>query len=118
MTPLRVALRVDASRDVGVGHVARAIALAPDAASATVRADAVVASVMREYRMPEAAVTVGVECTPRGDSCPHAGATVRVVVHSEVALPFVPAILGLDRIATIPIDAESVQKVSRQWRDG
>ncbi|HHX45897.1 MAG TPA: spore coat protein [Brevibacterium sp.] len=33
MTPLRVALRVDASRDVGVGHVARAIALADEIVS-------------------------------------------------------------------------------------
>ena len=97
-------------------HAARAISLAPDAASALARGDAVIASVVREYRMPEAAVSVGIECTPQGSNCPHAGATVRVVIQSQVSLPFMPSFLGLDDLATIPIGAEAVQKVSRQWQ--
>lgn len=99
-------------------HAARALSLAPDAATAFARADGVVASVVREYRMPPDTIAVRIECTPRGEACPRAGATVRVVVRSEVALPFIPAVMGLDRLATIPISADAVQKMSRQWRDG
>lgn len=96
-------------------HTARAIAQAPDAVTAQARAHAVLASVVREYRMPEGAVSVSLSCsTPR---CPAAGATLRVTVTSHVALPFVPPILGLDEFAVIPISAEAIQKVSGLWGD-
>lgn len=98
-------------------HTARALSLAQGSASALAHADTVVASVIREYQMSREAVTVAIECTPRGEGCPHAGATVRVRIQSAVRLPFVPEILGLDRLATIPISAEAVQKVSRHWQE-
>ena len=59
---------------------------------------------------------MGIECTPQGSTCPNAGATVRVIIQSQVTLPFMPAFLGLDELATIPIGADAVQKVSRQWQ--
>lgn len=94
-------------------HAARAIAQAPDAATAQARAEAVLASVIREYRMPEDAVSFSLRC----DSavCPSAGATMWVTVSSRVSLPFVPAVLGLDQFASIPISAEAIQKVSGLW---
>ncbi len=94
-------------------HTARAIAQAPDAATALTRAEAVLASVLREYGMPPEAVSVEMTCSTA--HCPAPGATLRVTVTSEVTLPFVPPLLGLDRIATIPIQAEAIQKVSALW---
>ncbi|QTV79790.1 TadE family protein [Microbacterium sp. NIBRBAC000506063] len=99
-------------------HTARAISQASDAASATARADAVLAAVVREYRMPPDAVGVALACTPAGSVCPAAGATVHVTVTTRVALPFVPALFGLNELATIPIEAAAVQKISRVWSDG
>lgn len=96
-------------------HTVRAISLSPDAATAAARTDAVLASVVREYGMTEEAVSVAVACVPAGAGCPSAGATVRVRVSTRVALPLVPSFLGLDRLATIPIEAEAVQKMSRLW---
>jgi hypothetical protein len=58
------------------------------------------------------------ECIPAGSSCPQAGATVVVTVRTRVALPLVPPVLGLDRLASIPIEASSAQKVSRFWGTG
>jgi hypothetical protein len=38
-----------------------------------------------------------------------------VSVATSARLPFVPAVLGLDRAVSVPIEAVSAQKVSRQW---
>jgi len=43
---------------------------------------------------------------------------VHVTIAGRVSLPLVPPVLGLDRIASIPIEATAVQKVSRTWGDG
>ena len=42
-------------------------------------------------------------------------ATLTVTVRTRVALPLVPPVLGLDRAASIPIEASSAQRVSRLW---
>lgn len=94
-------------------HTARAVSQASSVANAQTRSAAVLASVIEEYGMNENAVKVKLSCsTPR---CPAAGATVRVVVTTEVTLPFAPAIFGLDQLAKIPIRAEAIQKVSGLW---
>ncbi|TQJ31817.1 TadE family protein [Microbacterium sp. SLBN-146] len=96
-------------------HVARAISTAPGSEQASERARRVVAAVAEEYEMDAGAVDLSVTCTPREDPCPQAGSTVVVTVRSSITLPLVPAVLGLDRIATVPIEATGVQKVSRLW---
>ncbi len=96
-------------------HTARAIAQAPNAAAARTRADAILTSVMREYRMPRDGVSITMSCSTA--KCPAPGATLRVTVTSRVTLPFMPPILGLDTLATIPIRAEAIQKVSGLWGD-
>ena len=52
---------------------------------------------------------------PTGGACPEAGATLVVTIRTTVALPLVPPVLGLDRLASIPVEASAVQKVSRFW---
>lgn len=94
---------------------ARAIADAPDEATAAARADATIADITGEYGMDAGRVVADVRCIPAGSACPTAGATVIVTIRTEVALPFVPPVLGLDRLATVPVEASSGQKVSRFW---
>ena len=99
-------------------HTARVIGQAPDADAAASSGDAVLASVIREYGMDADAVDVGITCRPAGAQCPDAGATVIVTVRTRVSLPFMPPLFGLDRIAAIPVEAQSAQKVSRLWGSG
>ncbi|MGF2950449.1 TadE family protein [Microbacterium alcoholitolerans] len=96
-------------------HTARVIGQAQDAETAATRGDAVLAGVVREYGMDADAVEVGISCRPAGSQCPAAGATVIVTVRTSVSLPFMPPLFGLDRIAAIPVEAQSAQKVSRLW---
>lgn len=94
-------------------HTARAVTQSTSVTVANARADAVLASVMQEYGMSPDKVKVTLVCST--SRCPSQGATLRVIVTTEVKLPFVPAIFGLDELATIPIRAEAVQKVSSLW---
>ncbi|WP_194422020.1 TadE family protein [Microbacterium abyssi] len=99
-------------------HTARVIGQAEDSAAAGASGDAVLASVIDEYGMSAENVDVSVTCTPATDECPTAGATVIVTVSTQVSLPFVPEIFGLDRATQIPLQAAAAQKVSRLWGAG
>lgn len=99
----------------GARHIARAIATASTVSEADARAGLVLDAVVREYGVDPEAVSLTVACTPAGGPCPDAGAMLLVTVRTTVALPLVPPVLGLDRIAAIPIEASAAQKVSRTW---
>ncbi|MFG6502486.1 TadE family protein [Microbacterium sp. P05] len=99
----------------GARHIARAVAASEDAADADLRAQQVMAAVAAEYDFDPGASAVEVTCTGMTSGCPQAGATVVVTVRTDVALPLVPPILGLDHLARIPVEATAVQKVSRFW---
>jgi Flp pilus assembly protein TadG len=104
--------------EAGARHIARAVATAEHADDAETRADGILASVVEQYGIDPDAVDVTVTCTDGAGPCPRAGTTVLVTVRTRVALPLVPPILDLDRLASIPIEAGSAQKVSRFWSDG
>ena len=95
-------------------HTARVIGQAEDADAAAASSDAVLANVIDEYGLDADSVGVSVSCTSGGE-CPAAGSTVIVTVSARVALPFVPPIFGLDSAASIPIEAQAAQKISRLW---
>lgn len=99
-------------------HTARVIGQAPDAQTASARGDAVLANTVREYGMDADAVDVQISCRPVTAVCPTAGSTVIVTVSTRVSLPFMPPLFGLDRIAAIPVEAQSAQKTSRLWGSG
>lgn len=99
-------------------HTARVIGQADGPTTAAKNSDALLASVIEEYGMDSANVEVSVSCTPSGSECPSAGATVIVTVSTFVSLPLVPPIFGLDRAASIPLQAAAAQKVSRLWGSG
>ena len=96
-------------------QVARVVAKAPDAVTATERSDAVLAGIIDEYGLDEDAVDLTLACTPSAVECPSAGATIIITVATRVRLPLVPELFGLDRSTAVPVQAEAVQKVSRSW---
>ena len=96
-------------------HTARAISLAHDERAATARTSAILAGVAEEYGIEPGELDVSVSCVPAASACPAAGVTVLVSVRTRVVLPLVPSVLGLDRIASVPVAASSAQKVSRFW---
>lgn len=98
-------------------HTARAISQAPDAETAVDRSDAVLTSIVEQYDIDYEAISLGLRCTTPGD-CPSAGATIVVTVTTRVSLPFVPPVFGLDRAVAIPVQAEALQKMSREWGGG
>ncbi|WP_245570304.1 TadE/TadG family type IV pilus assembly protein [Microbacterium luticocti] len=98
----------------GARHIARAVATAPDADTARARAEAVLQSITREYGMAPGTVGLSISCGGGGD-CPRAGATMVVTVRTRVTLPLVPPVLGLDRMASIPVEASAPQRVSQYW---
>ncbi|HEX5857350.1 MAG TPA: TadE family protein [Microbacterium sp.] len=101
--------------EAGARHVARAIAAAPDAGTASARADAVLRSIVDEYGIAPDEVELSLTCRPAGALCPEAGATVVVTIATRVSLPLVPSVLGLESLASVPVEASAAQKVSRFW---
>ncbi|GAA2967997.1 hypothetical protein GCM10010459_26180 [Microbacterium schleiferi] len=99
-------------------HVARAISLSTDEASAGFSASEVLSAVMAEYDLDASATSLSISCVPASASCPTAGATVRVSVATRVSLPLAPPVLGLDQIASVPVEASAVQRMSRFWSGG
>ncbi len=116
---LIVALGAIQSQALGVEaaarHVARAVSTASNAEDAAARADLVMAAVAEEYGIDPDAVVLRWECAPAGVECPSAGATLLLSVSTDVPLPLVPSVLGLDQVASVPVEASAAQKVSRLW---
>lgn len=104
--------------EAGARHVARAIATASDAEEASQRAEVVLRSIVDQYGIDRSRVTVRLSCRPAHATCPAAGATLVVTVSTRVTLPFVPPLLGLERTASVPIEASAAQKMSRFWGTG
>lgn len=101
--------------EAGARHIARAVSTATGADDASDRAALVLDSVASEYGLDQDDADVSFSCRPAGAECPRAGATLVVTVRARVALPLVPPVLGLDRLASIPVEASALQKVSRFW---
>jgi len=101
--------------EAGARHIARALSTAENANTARESAHRILQSVVEEYALDPASVRFSLECHPAGGGCPEAGSTLVVTVRTNVALPLVPPVLGLDRLASIPVEASAAQKVSRFW---
>jgi len=101
--------------EAGARHIARVLSTAEDADAARESADRILTSVIDEYSLDADSVEVSLDCLPAGGSCPEAGSTIIVTIQTRVALPLVPPVLGLDTIASLPVQASAVQKISRFW---
>ena len=99
------------SQALGVESAARFAART--IASGQADPDRVLQSVTGEYGIDD--FEAQVSCLPTRDVCPAAGSTVQVTVTARVALPLVPPVLGLERLAVVPVEATSLQKVSSYW---
>lgn len=104
--------------EAGARHTARVMSQAPDAATAAERGDAVITGIIEEYGLDPEEVGISLTCTPVATPCPAPGSTIVVTVSTRVSLPFVPPVLGLERIASVPVEATSTQKASRLWGTG
>lgn len=96
-------------------HIARTISIPADAGGGAARVAEVLDGVAAEYGIDPEDVEVGMTCAPITSPCPAAGTTVTVMVRTRVQLPLVPAALGLDEAAAVPVEGIAVQKVSRLW---
>ncbi|WP_314429449.1 TadE family protein [Microbacterium lacticum] len=101
--------------ETGARQLARTIAESPDAVTADVRGARVLDAIVAEYGLDPAAVDVSIDCDRSAPECPAPGALLSVTVRTSVPLPLVPAVLGLDQLARVPVEAASVQRVSRFW---
>ncbi|GAA4191294.1 hypothetical protein GCM10022219_09920 [Microbacterium oryzae] len=95
-------------------HAAHAVARTGADQQAAEALPRVIDAVAAEYGLDGDALEVSLSCVPAGE-CPRAGASVIVTVGATVPLPLVPPVLGLDRLTSVPVEAASVQKVSRFW---
>lgn len=95
-------------------HIARAVATAPDVAAAEARIETLRVAIAGEYGIDAESVDVELSCMTEGP-CPAAGETIVVRVSAEAALPLVPPVLGLDDLTRVPVEAQSVQRMSRLW---
>ena len=101
--------------ETGARQLARTVADSPDSATADARAQRVRDAIVAEYGLDPDAVSVSIECGGAAPECPTAGALLSVTMRTSVPLPLVPAVLGLDQLARVPVEAASVQRVSRYW---
>lgn len=93
-------------------QAARSIALADDAGAGRDAADAAATVALADWRIEPAAARIDVTCTPRPGDCltPRGSVTVRVRV--AAALPLMPPVVSLDAPASLPVEAQAVQRVS------
>lgn len=95
-------------------HIARSVAVAPGPAEADARSERIADAIAGEYGIDGDAVDIALTC-PAAGACPRAGELITVTARAEVPLPFAPPVLGLDRLATIPVEARAVQRMPRTW---
>lgn len=101
--------------EAGARQLARTIATSDDAATADARAERVIAAIAQEYGIDRDTVRIDITCARGASMCPEAGATLLVTLSASVALPLVPAVLGLESLARVPVEATGAEKVSRYW---
>lgn len=101
--------------DAAARHVARSISLASSPEQANARAAAVLETIWEQYSIRPGAVDVEVTCTPTNVPCPSAGVIVHVEISARTHLPFVSGIPGLERLASVPVYAQAVNRMGKAW---
>ena len=93
-------------------QAARVFVTADSASQASARAQQAVDFALADFHVPSANATVVVTCS-EPSSCLAGDSLVTVSVTLAVPLPFVPAILGLDHLAVVPVSTQATAHVSR-----
>lgn len=97
----------------GSRHAARLFVEAPDPDTGVARAEQAVAFALEDQGIDPSGARITITCADGiAGECLERGSSVSVVVRLQVALPLAPPVLGLDRLATVPVEARSVNAVS------
>jgi len=96
-------------------QAARVFVQAPTEAAAFDRAQRAIDFGLDDYGLSRDNATVVISCHPNPGSCLERRANVTVDIIVQVDLPLVPAVLGLDALARVPVEASAIQQVSRFW---
>lgn len=92
-------------------HAARVAVLQRDAGEIDAAVSRAVSVALADYGVDADQASIDVDCADPG--CLEPGSRVSVAVRAEVVLPFAPAVLDLDRLAVVPVEAHATQTVSR-----
>lgn len=96
-------------------QAARAFVLADDESSGRSAAQRALAVTLADYGLSEESVSLSMDCSDGAAPCLVPGEVVVVTVRVDVAMPLVPAVLGLDQVAVVPVQASSTERVSKLW---
>ena len=96
-------------------QAARVFVQAPSEAEAFARAQRAIDFGLEDFGLSQANATVAIVCAPNPASCLERRALVTVNIILQVNMPLVPAILGLNTLAQVPVSANATQQVSRWW---
>jgi len=96
-------------------EAARVYVSAATDAAGRADADRAVGVALADRRLPRHEGDLALRCdgATAGADCLAGGTRVTATVRTEVELPFVPAIFGLDRLARVPVEATATAPVFR-----
>ena len=93
-------------------QAARVYVTAPTAAEGTARVGLARADTLADFHFEPASGAVTISCVPAATPCLRSQAWVSASTKLDVALPFVPAILGLEKFAHITVTASATERVA------
>jgi len=93
-------------------QAARVYVTAPTAAEATARVGLARADTLADFHFEAASGAVTISCVPTSTPCLRSQSWVIASTKVDVALPFVPAILGLEKFAHITVAASATERVA------
>ena len=99
-------------------QAARVYVQASSEAEARARAESAVRFALADYGLDAADATVRIRCAPDPARCLTRRGIVTVRVGVRVPLPLVPSGLSVATGASVPLEADSAQQVSRFWSGG
>lgn len=99
-------------------EAARVYVAATTDAAAEASADRAVTVALADHRIPRRPGDLSLSCDIRAPNCLAAARLVTAHLRTEVELPFVPPIFGLERIARVPIEASGTAPVVRPLEGG
>lgn len=81
------------------------------------RVDRALAVGFDDYGLSSAGADADIDCIDAANGCLSRGNAVTVTVRVRIALPLVPDVLALRDVASIPLEAQATQQVSRFWSE-
>ncbi|WP_327012625.1 hypothetical protein [Cryobacterium sp. GrIS_2_6] len=99
-------------------QAARVYVRAPSEAVAAERAQRAVDFALADYGLPAGDAQVSIDCAAAAGGCLKRRTAVTVTVRLRVPLPLVPDVLGLAGTASVPLESNATQTVSRFWQPG